>query len=351
MLWFLRNEREKQKMGNFTACGRCTHGTVCLYFLTCAIGIVVCGIVSSTDSAFAQNASPAATKPLIGTSWEIALKKAQEHINYGLELGSRHAIYSAQAEFLQALRLVAREMDIATGNRGRETALDAGWRALDTMSSQQQLSRAQEQLAYSGGHEPMASMALYCLGRSFIAVAEEAKEESALAGPRAAALFQAALAVDQADFLAANELGVLWARCGQLVEAQQVMQRGLAAAPQPQMWRNLSIIADKLGDQALAQYARTQCDALSAARRAMGGDPQASSYATTVSWKEPADFELNSPRDDLNHLPAQRDAASAQSKTAAAKPTAPRDQELSLFDRLNGALKGMGGKSSATENR
>ena len=133
--------------------------------------------------------------------------------------------------------MIANDLDLATGTHDRLTALESGLRMLDAVdpakpadtsnagsspsgisSLQQQLLDVQERLASAAGHEQPASMALYLLGRSQTAAAGETAQDRALAGPKAIALYQTALTVDAANYLAANELGVLLTRYGQLDE-------------------------------------------------------------------------------------------------------------------------------------
>ena len=125
-------------------------------------------------------------------------------------------------------RVVARRID---GNRSKRHAANDR-RGIGCLGNTTAIDRAQERLAFGVGHEPTASMALYLLGRSQIAIMGETAEERALAGPKAIAMYQTALAVDPADYLAANELGVTLARYGQLDEAYRVLgtARGCAAA-------------------------------------------------------------------------------------------------------------------------
>ena len=176
--------------------------SVATYFhcRTCAAVVTLFSVGSWAATICAQGVPPPPAS--VRASRELAVRRAQENIRYGLELGSRQAIYSAQSEFLQALRLIARDLDTASATHGHEAALEAGWQALETLESpkpidmqaqtfpaadpatshapptgagalpsdaptframQRQLCYAQERLAYGGGHEPAASMALYAL--------------------------------------------------------------------------------------------------------------------------------------------------------------------------------------------
>ena len=329
-------------------------GAACL---ACRIGAMVFFLLAGEHSAATLGAQASAPPAPVGTSWEIAVQRAQEHIRYGLNLGSRRAVYSSQTEFLQALRVIARELDAMSGNHVHETALTEGWRALATLEDakgpsgaeqasplrdpnaaqatvsdagvfpgnfgayeamQRQLRYAQERLAFSGGQEPTASMALYALGRSYIAAAEECPEEARLCGPKALALYRAALDVDATNGLAVNEQAVLLARCGQLREAEDVLLRGVSVAPQPQMWHNLAMIHEKQGNKPLAQEDRRRRDALAAAWRNHGVDLAATGLAD-VHWVEPTEFARCSESDDFGQ-PSQQDSA------ATPQPTSPEKQ-------------------------
>ncbi|HLA84189.1 MAG TPA: tetratricopeptide repeat protein [Thermoguttaceae bacterium] len=295
-----------------------------------------------TATARAQGVAPGSTSPAsVGTAWELAIQRAQEHIRHGLNLASRRAVYSAQAEFLQALRLIAQELDVASGNQEHEAALTAGWRALETLeyvkppaagfggrsdharafeAMQRQLGFAEQRLAFSGRHEPTASMALYALGRSFIAIAEELPEEGPLCGPKALVTYRAAIAVDPRNCLAVNELAMLLARCGQLDEAACVLADGVALSPQPQLWHNLAVIHEKMGRPAWAQEDRRRRDVLLAAERERQGGNASATALGAVRWVEPTEFARCSGSDDLGPSSASKAAATAQHETAATEP-------------------------------
>jgi hypothetical protein len=364
MICCYRDAREcpAVKMDDGTAGPNCAR--ICLYFPVLLIGILILWSMSANPTAFAQTVTSGSEKQeFVGNSKELAIERAREHIRNGLDLGTRHAIYSAQAEFIQALRLIARELDKGTGSHEREEGLDAGWRILENLNQtkpvlemQQRLFNVQEKLAYCGGHEPMASMALYALARSHIAVAEEVKEESALSGPKAMTLYQAALAVDPANYMAVNELSVLLVRCGQLEEAERVLKHGISVVPQPQMWHNLAVIHEKMGNAALAKQDRIQYDALVAARRARGEDPLTGGLAASVRWTDPAEFVRASGSDEFDQAPTQSVTQSTESKAAQAKtaktasePT--KNKGLPIPDWFTAAFKGLDGKTSTSINR
>jgi hypothetical protein len=326
----------------------------------------------------AQSVTPPSTASnSIKTTKELAIERAQERIRYGLNLGSRRAICSAQVEFLQAARLIAQELDTASGTHEHEEALSAGWKALDTLeyaksadsamqkpslpnspavqaspaandvssgraaafqAMQRQLSYAQERLAFSGGHEPTVSMALYALGRSHVAMAEESPEEGPLCIPKALALYQAALDVDPKNYLAINELGVLFVRCGQLNNALQVLEQGVKLAPQPQMWHNLAKLHEKLGNAALAQEDLRQRDALLAVRQVPLKDSPATALAA-VNWVEPAEFARRSGSEDFEQSSKKDAVTPSPQKTTADEPAQTKNTHSWIPNWIGGESK------------
>lgn len=293
-----------------------------VYLMRIVAGLVmVCGIQSSVRAEQAVPASPPGG--IVGTAWELAVQRAGQHIEYGLNLGSRQAVYSAQSEFLQALRLIARELDLAAGTREHEAALEAGWRALETLehvkpptgvgnspdqrrafqAMQQQLAYAEGRLAFCGGHEPMASMALYALGRSCLAAAQELPDNGPLFAPKAVTLYRAALGVDPRNCLAVNELALLLARCGQLDEGARVLLEGVRHNPQPQMWHNLAVIHEKMGRSDWAAEDRQRRDAMASAQ-VVPGRESSDTLLAAVQWMEPAEFVRCSGSEDMGQKSA-----------------------------------------------
>ena len=125
------------------------------------------------------------------------------------------------------------------------------------VAMQDYYSYAQYQLGLAGGHEPTAAAALYGLARLQPVLVEGSDTKKMMAGPKALALHQAALVIDPTNFAAANEMGVLLARYGQWPEAQAAFLQSVCISPQPQIWRNLAVSYEMLGD-------------LNSARNAMG---------------------------------------------------------------------------------
>ena len=167
-------------------------------------------------------------------------RQADSHITRGLLLAERGAIYSARAEFVQALRLSAAALDSQRNTNAHSRALARGFRALEetkdiaraaattlddqqpAQALQQRLSYAQEQLAAGGGDLQPAASALFALGK--LEMTSALTKIGSPEAVRAAVYFQAALQVNPRHALAANELGVLLARHGRINEAKAALQ-------------------------------------------------------------------------------------------------------------------------------
>jgi tetratricopeptide (TPR) repeat protein len=115
---------------------------------------------------------------------------------------------------------------------------------------------AEDQLALAGGHELVSADALYGLARLQDRLAISASDQSQRQGPVSMSLYQAALMIYPDHYLAANELGVLFARYGQLTDAREVLRHAVSISPSfPESWLNLSRVHERLGETTLAQRA------------------------------------------------------------------------------------------------
>ena len=141
-------------------------------------------------------------------------------------------------------------------------------------------------------------MALYGMARI---EAVENDSRRTLAGPKAMALYQASLAVDPQNAQAANELGVLLARYGQLRQAKALLLQSVSIQPQPGTWRNLALVCQQLGEAQKASEAWSQHESLLAARDA---DDQ-NAAIPGVRWMDVDAFARSSPPDgDIMASPA-----------------------------------------------
>ena len=347
--------------------------TSCLLFpFLLTVTFVFCG-ASFVQPAFAQNSSPSRVQPSRTAISDQALERVREHIRSGLDLAGRQAVYSAQQEFTQSLRLIANELDLAAGTRQHAAAVDDGLRALDSLdyvrrngapadansaadassgvsAIQQQLLYAQQRLAFGVRHEPAASMSLYLLGRSYTAIEGETAEERVLAGPRAIALYQAALVVDPANYLAANELGVILARYGQLDEARRVLVHGVSITSRPELWRNLSMVCDRMGDAAAARQARMQYEAIVAARPGDAKAAQAHAIASNLRWVKTEEFAQCSGDVDFDNPPAPETGSRPPQQPAAAPPAPTRNTGL-IPNWMASGLRNLNGSAAPGQDR
>jgi tetratricopeptide (TPR) repeat protein len=302
---------------------------------------------------------------------ENIARQADQQIRHGFDLAGRKAYFAAQNEFVTALRLLAQGLDADQQTQRHSRALAAALTALreaddfvpsgarlesdldlPTLAANHRtpvlkdtdlkkftplpalrcyLTFAQEQLAVAADNEVAGSMALYAMGKLHAALVK-AKTPNIRAGEaKAMAFFQAALLVFPQNHMAANDLGVLLAECGNYAQARTMLEYGLAISPQSTSWRNLAVIYRQLNLAEWSQRANAQADVAQRAELAQFGarsaaglavrwiDPQtfAQSYAQTPTAYEPpparapaAEAAANSPTAALLPTPAKRPTAS-----------------------------------------
>jgi len=221
-------------------------------------------------------------------------QQAQQISDRGLAMAQRGMLFAGRAELTKALQLIAQALDVQTGANTHAAALASGLTALKEASDfaaqgqglgtvdvravalahqtpllkcqdatslspvvaqQQYYGFAQSQLIAAAGGQPAASQVLYRLGRLQTALAAHDAAPQALHGPQAIVFQQAALAIDGNNYLAANELGVLLARYGQLESARELLVRSVSIHPQVESWHNLSVVHRRLGEAELARQA------------------------------------------------------------------------------------------------
>lgn len=289
--------------------------------------------VLASVSTAGQGAGPALPGPAVPPA---AAQLALGHVQAGFRLGRRGAFYSARSEFVSALRLLAQARDLGSPERphtaalGRalralresddfvprgldlETQLDLdaivavhrttilkdqpphAWTAVDAL--RRYYTYAQQQLAMATGHDPVGAMALYGLARVEMALGRQQPQRHPAAGPRAMVLHQASLLADPENYAAANELGVLLARHGRLVEAQQILQHSIDIAPTRAAWHNLSVLYRQLGQPDLAVAAEARARAL-VASPAGKGPTVAGDGRSPVEWLDAVQFARTRPAD------------------------------------------------------
>lgn len=281
------------------------------------------------------------------SAMQAVTDRAAALVRHGGTLADRGAFYSARAEFIQALRLITQALDAQSGTQEHSQALADGLKALteaddfsphgsqleadlDLVSIvaghrttllketdlktvtpltalQQYYGFAQERLSFACGNDPAGSQALFGLGKLTTIMAERSPEERRLHGPKAVALYQAALQVDARNHKAASELGVLLATFGQWQDAKRALLHALELAPQPETWHNLATVHQHLGEQDLAKRAKYELQ-LAKSSQAAGKLPKLG--GPQVEWVDVSTFAKNSPE--------------MQTPAPPVKPSAPR---------------------------
>ena len=242
--------------------------------------------------------------PIRGSHQPQLKQETVRHIAGGLEqaiqLAERGAIYAAKSRVTEGMRAIARMLDAETEGQSHSMALAEGLRALEeaddfhfqgmqyeadlrienfiaghrtpALKGKRQLSPvkaresyyefAVDRLVAAGGTEEVAARALYALGRLEQMIRQSAPRKTK-DGPREIALFQASLAINPDNAVAANELGVALARDGQSGKSSQYFAQSAQLAPSARTLANLSKVFERLGEHESAVRLRQQMAALS----------------------------------------------------------------------------------------
>ncbi len=271
------------------------------------------------------DASPGATPSLRDTTFAVIDQRVRMLAHKAEGLASRGAYYAARADMIKALRVITQALDTQRGGTQHSDALARAMRAFEEagdfaprgsqlegelnlaqivgghrtpilkdididhmaplIAQQKYLEYAQAQFAESCDDLPSGSFALYGLARIYTILEHAKMDSQVLCLPKAVTLHQAALLVDPNNAKAANELGVLLARFGQLDDARRVLQHALSISSEPEIWMNLAVVHQRLGQLGLAHQAREQ-GTLMAARQA----PAAQQGNAAVRWVDPKTF-------------------------------------------------------------
>jgi tetratricopeptide (TPR) repeat protein len=323
----------------------------------------------------AVQAAPVATLPPAAPQSSALVSvshRVHQQVRYAFSLAGRGAVHTARVELTDALKLVAMALDADQRMTHHTAAMVAGLTALreaddfavrdsqadvridvarlvathktpvlkDTVGPgttpiealQAYYTCGRQQLVIAGGQQVGASMALYGLGRVQLSTGDP----QGMNGPKAITLQQAALAVDPQNYMAANELGVLLARYGQLSEAEAALRHSIAISPQPESWRNLAEVHRRQGQGQLEAQARRQGeDQLAARRSGKTPNPMASGI---VDWVDPATFvALTDPSPGGTPVGELAAAAAVASPTPApAKTAKPAASPWSLPEAIRG---------------
>ena len=257
------------------------------------------------------------------------VRRTQQFLDDAVSLADRGAAFSARAQLVKGMRLIAQSLDAESGTRYFSVSLANGLRALDEASDfapngteleahlnidhilathrttvlksgpqptalaalQMYHAYAEEQLAAAFGREQIASQILMALAKLQPLLVSQDADVTALALPRSMSLYQASLIVDSGNYLAANELGVLFARFGQLQDARDVLAHCVDVDPtRPVAWKNLASVHQKLGEHELAAAATAEWQLA-----ASGGQIPSGRQVPSVAWVDPATFSSGNP--------------------------------------------------------
>jgi tetratricopeptide (TPR) repeat protein len=202
-------------------------------------------------------------------------------------------------DFVPTVGALPSQIDVETVARKHRSSIlspaDSGLSASQAMELYYE--RAEEYLAEAAGGVPVASEALFTLGKLFLVQGETQASSGARANRLAAiACFRAALKSDDGNHLAAHELGVLLAREGRLRDARDALQISVSLRPLPETWRNLAVVHQRLGDadlaqRSLAEWQHGAADAAQSPARIV-----TAANGSSVYWVDKATFEKGSLR-------------------------------------------------------
>jgi len=265
-----------------------------------------------------------------------AASRSEKQIEVGFKLANKGALYAARSEFRKAILAIAEALDARYGSTGHSQAfhdaLQAMKEAADFASNktggpgrverivashqtpilrqlpvkgmpaliamQRYYSFAQQRLVESSGRAPVASNAMYAMGKLYMALGDAENHDDQEAA-KATTFLQAALTVNRSNFAAANELGVMLARLGHLREAREVLRHSAKARLTQETWKNLETVHHRLGESQLAQQARWEWQ-----RQISSAPPAIAGSTGTVQWVSPQAF-AGSPAGG-SHKPSRR---------------------------------------------
>jgi tetratricopeptide (TPR) repeat protein len=332
---------------------------------TAAAATALGGLVAAASAEMGPLLPPSAVAPMRqslaadqqrGEELERIAQQADQRTRHGCELAGRGAFYAARGELLAALRLLADGLDAQgqtdahgsalgralTAMNEAEDFLPANARPLTAAEVQRliaahetpalkeasenvtalvamksYLTYAQGQFALAAGEEVAGSMALRALGKLYDTMAAKKHPTETAAAAKAIVFYQAALLTQPDNFMAANDLGVLLARAGDLRAAQKMLEYSLECGGQAATWRNLAVVHRRLGQIASAEW----CERQALAREQyeinrQGGAAIAAGGA--VRWIDPYSFAGTSLGGPAYPNPAARPEMAGQAPSRAA---------------------------------
>ena len=311
---------------------------------------------------------------------ERIARQADILTRHGFSLANRGAYYSARAEFVKALRLVAQGLDVEHQTSVHGRALGAGLRALResddfipsgsqlesdldlqaiisshqtpvlklsqprTLTSLEALRRyfgfAQYQLAVASGREIAGSMALHAMAKLYASSDENSTISVLSAKPKAMTCFQAAMVSYPQNYMASNDLGVLLANSGCLEDARKILESSVETCPHSTSWRNLAVVYRQLDLPELAQQAQQNQQLIHQREVARRESVSPGATDPRVFWISPEEFAKTYAQaaDARRPLPVQQAPSMAQTRESAksraqAKPEQPAAENSMVESR------------------
>ena len=253
---------------------------------------------------------------------------------------ARGALFSARSRLVEALRLASEGLDALTGGDDHRRALHDAFDTLDeadklraaalvghahvgtttvtpgsSVSWEQCQARALEQLHRALAGSPVAAPTLHALGKLYAHWADAGSTAFADAPGRARVMFRAACGIDPSHVAAANDLGVLEARQGNLPAAQMWLSQSLALAPHPATWQNWTVVQQQAQQGGVVSPTLATASAPAPWQGVQWVGPQAFA-GTTQPWAEAV------PR--ANRSPAPSAATAQERPTTASRAAATR---------------------------
>ncbi len=305
---------------------------------------------------------------------ESIARQADEHTRRGYDLADRKAFFSARAEFIRALRMLAQGLDLEHSSHFHSKALSQAMVALkesddldpqgailegtlnlkELVSAHQTseflgsttegalvaldlrkryLSFAQEKLAEAVGNEVAGSMALHALGKIH---ASKTTIESRPNVPKAMVFYQATLIACPQNYLAMNDLGVLLARAGRPGDARRILEYAASSRPTPILWQNLAKIHRQMGNVQAAQVAEHEATTLTQ-MQANSKRSSKSKSPVPISWVKPDEFVRSYAQsaDAREPLPVRQPVQKTKGQEAAVSKTNARSPRATFSKTLS----------------
>ena len=121
---------------------------------------------------------------------------------------------------------------------------------------------ARQSLVIAAGEEKVGSQALYGMARLFQIAARENPVAEEIENKKAKSFFLVASAVDPDNWKSTNELGVLFAKEGRLIQAENAFKRSIKVKQTPEVWHNLAAVYRRQNRTDLAMIAENKSSML-----------------------------------------------------------------------------------------